>query len=83
VTVTDSTQDEGTRTELESKGVELGPLFTGGALLVALGLIRRRKLAVAAGLGAIWLDQRSKFGRDLKERFKQRVKERAKAPSTS
>jgi hypothetical protein len=78
VTVTETPQEEA-----KSTGVELGPLFTGGALLVALGVIRRRKLAIAAGLGAIWLDQRSKLGRDLKERFKQRVKEQAKAPSTS
>jgi hypothetical protein len=78
VTVTDSIQEETERT-----GVELGPLFTGGALLVALGLMRRSKLAVAAGIGAIWLDQRSQLGRDLKARVKERVKARAKAPETS
>ena len=78
MTVTETPQEETERT-----GVELGPFFTGGALLVALGLIRRSKLAVAAGIGAIWLDQRSQLGRDLKERVKERVKARAKAPETS
>ena len=78
MTVTDSAQEE-----TERAGVELGPLFTGGALLVALGLIRRSKLAFAAGLGAIWLDQRTELGRDLKKRVKESVKARAKTGSTS
>jgi hypothetical protein len=65
VTVTETIEKEA-----EQTGVELGPLFTAGALLVVLGLIRRRKLPVAVGLGAIWFDQRSKLGRDLKELFK-------------
>jgi hypothetical protein len=55
-------------TEQEDRSVELGPLFTSGAILVGLGVVRRRKLLVAAGLGAIWLDQRSELGRSLKVR---------------
>jgi hypothetical protein len=45
-------------------------MFTTGAILVVYGILRRRLLAVAAGLGAIWLDQRSGFGRALKKRVK-------------
>jgi hypothetical protein len=70
VTVTDTIEKEAEGTE-----VELGPLFTVGAVLLGLGLIRRRKVAIAAGLAAIWADQRTGLGRDLKELFK--------APSTS
>jgi hypothetical protein len=69
--------------EAEQTKVELGPLFTAGAVLVAAGILRRRKLALAAGLAAIWADRRTQFGRDLKERFKQRVKAQAQARSTS
>ena len=47
--------------------VELGPLFTAGIALAAYGLFRRRVGVVLAGLIAIWLDQRSEFGRSLKE----------------
>jgi hypothetical protein len=54
--------------EPEERNVELGPLFAAGALLVVYGLFRRRVLAAAAGLAAIWLDQRSDFGRSLKEK---------------
>ena len=54
----------------ELRKVELGPFFTSGVLLLGYGLLRRRALAVALGVGAIWLDQRSKFGRDLKERVR-------------
>jgi hypothetical protein len=56
--------------KLERRNVELGPLFTAGVLLLAYGLLRRRALAVALGVGAIWLDQRSRFGRALKERVR-------------
>ena len=58
----------GTSDANDRRSVELGPLFTTGAILVGLGVVRRRKLLVAAGLGAIWLDQRSELGRSLKER---------------
>ena len=56
--------------EVEKRNVELGPLFTAGVLLLAYGLLRRRALAVAVGVGGIWLDQRSRFGRALKERVR-------------
>jgi hypothetical protein len=48
--------------------VELGPFFLVGAVLFAYGLLRRRPLAAAAGLGAIWFDQRSEVGRSLKKK---------------
>jgi hypothetical protein len=54
--------------EPENRNVELGPFFLAGALLFAYGLVRRRVLVAAAGLGAIWLDQRSELGRSLKEK---------------
>ena len=56
----------------EQTKVELGPLFTAGALLVAAGIIRRRKLALAAGLAAIWADRRTQLGRNLTDRLKSR-----------
>ena len=52
---------------VEEFDVSLGPLFTLGAVLMLLGVLRRRPLAVVAGLAAIWLDQRSELGRRLKE----------------
>lgn len=58
--------------EAEQTKVELGPLFTAGALLVAAGILRRRKLALAAGLAAIWADRRTQFGRNLTDRLKSR-----------
>jgi hypothetical protein len=48
--------------------IELGPFFLAGVVLFAYGLLRRRAVAAAAGLGAIWLDQRSEAGRSLKEK---------------
>jgi hypothetical protein len=54
----------------ERTDVELGPLFTLGAVLLALGLIRRRKVAIAAGIGAIWTDQRTELGRKLKAKVR-------------
>ena len=54
--------------EGEKRNVELGPLFAAGALLPVYGLLRRRVLVAAAGLGAIWLDQRTELGRSLKEK---------------
>jgi hypothetical protein len=68
-----------TEPEQETYDVELGPFFTAGVLVLAYGLLRRRKLAVAAGLGAIWVDQRSEFGRNLKRRIRSKMKEQIKA----
>ena len=59
--------------------VELGPFFTAGVLVLAYGLLRRRKLAVAAGLGAIWVDQRTELGRELKRRIRSKMKKQIKA----
>jgi hypothetical protein len=56
--------------EPEKFDVELGPLFAAGVLLVVYGLVRRKALAAAAGLGAIWLDQRSELGRSIREKAK-------------
>jgi hypothetical protein len=68
-----------TEREPENYDVELGPFFTVGVLVLAYGLLRRKKLAVAAGLGAIWVDQRSEFGRELKRRIRSKMKEQIKA----
>lgn len=66
--------------EEQKKGnVELGPFFTAGALLLVFGLRRRKKLAVAAGLVSIWLDQRSELGRGLKQRIRARSEQLAEA----
>jgi hypothetical protein len=65
MTVTETNQKD----EEQSGGV-LGPLFTAGALLVVIGLVRGRKLAIAGGLAAIWADRRTQFGRDLSARLK-------------
>ena len=65
--------------EQDNYDVELGPFFTAGVLFLAYGLLRRRKLAVAAGLGAIWVDQRTELGRDLKRRIRSKMKEQIKA----
>ncbi|HEU6443549.1 MAG TPA: hypothetical protein VFL61_00675 [Gaiellaceae bacterium] len=54
----------------EQRKIELGPLFTAGAVVGVYGLARRRWLAVAAGVGAMWLDQRSELGLALRERFR-------------
>ena len=54
--------------ESEKRKIELGPLFTSGVVVLAYALLRRRRLAFVIGLGAIWLDQRSKFGRSLTKR---------------
>jgi hypothetical protein len=50
--------------------IAFGPLFTAGVGLLVYGIFRRRPLALAAGIGAIWLDQRSELGRALKERVR-------------
>ena len=59
--------------------VSLGPFFTAGALVLVFGLLRRRKLAVGAGLVSIWLDQRSELGRSLKKRIRDRAEQMAPA----
>ena len=69
--------------EDENFEVERGPLFTAGVLLFVYGLLRRRGLAIAAGLGAIWLDQRSEFGRALNKRFESALKKQIKAHAHS
>jgi hypothetical protein len=48
----------------------LGPFFSVGVVLLVWGLIRRRPVLAAAGLGSIWFDQRSELGRSLKERVR-------------
>jgi hypothetical protein len=68
-----------TDSEPESYDVELGPFFTAGVIVLAYGLARRRKLAIASGLGAIWVDQRTEFGRGLKRRVRRAMKEQIKA----
>jgi hypothetical protein len=71
------------QSEDENFEVERGPLFTAGVLLLAYGLLRRRGLAIAAGLGAIWIDQRSEFGRALNKRFESALKKQIKAHAHS
>jgi hypothetical protein len=71
------------QSEDENFEVERGPLFTAGVLLLVYGLFRRRGLAIAAGLGAIWLDQRSEFGRALNKRFESALKKQIKAHAHS
>jgi len=68
-----------TEAEQKNRDVELGPFFTAGVLVLAYGLLRRRKLAVAAGLGAIWVDQRTEVGRELKRQIRSKMKEQIKA----
>ena len=68
-----------TEIEDETYEVELGPFFTAGVLVLAYGLLRRRKLAVATGLGAIWVDQRTELGRSVKRRIRSAMKEQIKA----
>ena len=65
--------------EPENYDVELGPFFTAGVLVLAYGLLRRRKLWIATGLGAIWIDQRTELGRGLKRRIRLAMKEKIKA----
>jgi hypothetical protein len=65
--------------EPENYDVELGPFFTAGVIVLAYGLVRRKGLAIAVGLGAIWVDQRTEFGRGLKLRIRRAMKEQIKA----
>jgi hypothetical protein len=71
------------QSEDENFELERGPLFTAGVLVLVYGLLQRRGLAIAAGLGAIWLDQRSEFGRALNKRFGSAVKKQIKAHAQS
>jgi hypothetical protein len=54
--------------ESDKRKIELGPLFSVGIVLLVYGLIRRKVVLAAAGLGSIFLDQRSELGRSLKEK---------------
>ena len=56
--------------ESSKRDIELGPFFSVGVVLVVYGLIRRRLFLVAAGLGSIWLDQRSELGRSIKAKIR-------------
>jgi hypothetical protein len=58
--------------ESDKRRVELGPLFSVGIVLLAYGLIRRKFVLAAAGLGSIFLDQRSELGRSLKEKVRKK-----------
>jgi hypothetical protein len=71
--------DDDERPVLDHSGFRFGPLFALGALLLIVGLLRRRPLALAAGVAAIWLDQRSELGQSLKARFDERLKAQIKA----
>ena len=59
--------------------VELGPLFALGVIALVYGLLRRRPLPAAVGIGGIWLDQRSEFGRNLRKRADAALKAQIKA----
>jgi hypothetical protein len=54
--------------ESDKRKIELGPLFSVGIVLLVYGLIRRKVVLAAAGLGSIFLDQRSELGHSLKEK---------------
>jgi hypothetical protein len=56
--------------ESGKRDIELGPLFSVGIVLLLYGLIRRKVVLAAAGLGSIFLDQRSELGRSLKEKVR-------------
>lgn len=72
-----------TEIEDEEYEVELGPFFTAGVLVLVYGLLRRRKLAITTGLGAIWVDQRTELGRAVKRRIRNAADERIKAHARS
>ena len=59
---------------LEERAVDLSPLLAFGAFLVLVGLLRRRPLALAAGVGAIWLDQRSELGQRVNAQITSHVR---------
>ena len=59
--------------------VELGPLFALGVIALVYGLLRRKPLPVALGIGAIWLDQRSELGRNVRKRADAALKAQIRA----
>jgi hypothetical protein len=58
------------------RSINLGPLFLLGAVLLLLGLVRRRPLVVALGIAAAWADQRFPFGLTLKRRLDAKLRSR-------
>jgi hypothetical protein len=54
---------------MQRSDVVLGPLFTVGAVLLCVGVLRRSWLLGAAGAAAIYADQQLPVGRWLKEAF--------------
>jgi len=67
--------------EQNERDIRLGPFFTAGVLLLAFGLLRRRKLAVGAGLASMWIDQRSALGRGITNRIVERAEQQAERRS--
>jgi hypothetical protein len=55
-----------------SADVMLGPLFTLGAVIVAIGAVKRSPLVVA-GAAAIVADKRLPASRRLKDRIRERI----------
>jgi hypothetical protein len=60
---------------VERSDFVLGPFFTVGALLVGIGVIRRSRFLVGAGIAGIVADQRLPAARRLKERLRNNVPE--------
>jgi hypothetical protein len=52
---------------VERSEVVLGPLFTLGAVLIAVGLVRRSLPLTAAGVAAVVADQRLPVAQRLKD----------------
>ncbi len=55
--------------EQKKRDIKLGPFFTGGLVLLVYGLLRRKAVVIAVGLGSIWFDQRTELGRSVKQRI--------------
>lgn len=60
---------------VERSDVVLGPLFTLGAVLLGVGVLRRSLPLVGAGIAGIVADQRLPAARRLKERLRNNVPE--------